>query len=210
VAEKGEALEGDKITLPTVVDFADTIKWGLAYMEQQGKEFTGNWLEWYGGFWIPFTGAMGNVVTVNRNVTIMPEAAAVIVDPTLVKFTRLVRFISTAAGYEEIQDQITGTAPNFTLVRKGGASISGVIATGKSVAVQIEGITTQKVYIAPVNNLGAEGAKILMTHVGGGIYEPSTWANFSWNGSLMTNLTYKLNFYADDNLIGSLAVTITP
>ena len=92
VAEVLTATEGDKITLPGEAEFANTNKWGLAWVLP--KEFTGKWLEWYDGNWIPFTGAVNNVVTVTRNITIVPEAK----EPVYFNVTYWNRFNSTT-GY---------------------------------------------------------------------------------------------------------------
>jgi hypothetical protein len=75
LAERVTVFDGTTVVMPTVADFsADPIKWGLAMVQAQGKDFTGNWLEFRGGFWVPFTGAVNNTIVVTRNMTIMPEA----------------------------------------------------------------------------------------------------------------------------------------
>jgi uncharacterized C2H2 Zn-finger protein len=67
--------EGDIITLPDESDFADTIKWGYSYRQQEGLAFTGGWREWYGGFWTPYTDIAGGAITITRDITLMPVAS---------------------------------------------------------------------------------------------------------------------------------------
>ena len=128
--------------------------------------------------------------------------------------TKIVKLQKNVAGvFEEIQSMVEGTAGDFTLVHKGGVNISGTNISGKPLVVRIEGVKAgQVVQVAPVNNLGTEGAKVNMQVSGGvpGNYETVAWNNFSWNGNLNVNLYYALKFYVDGELVGTLNVTITP
>ncbi|MCL1847802.1 MAG: InlB B-repeat-containing protein [Coriobacteriia bacterium] len=63
--------EGTILSLPT--DFSDTIKWGLAYKQAQGEDFTGNWLAWVGGLWVPFEAT----TAISANWILMPECKPV-------------------------------------------------------------------------------------------------------------------------------------
>jgi len=75
VAEDVTVFEGDRIELPT--DFSDTIKWGLEWIRPD-KDFSGNWLAYVGGVWVPFNDIQDGMITVTSNMTLMPEAVVVI------------------------------------------------------------------------------------------------------------------------------------
>jgi hypothetical protein len=150
------------------------------------------------------------VVTVN-------SAPPVIIPttPTLEKFIRLVRANTTASPitYTEIQNGITGLAPDFTLTTVGTTIINAnSLPNRNSVEVKISGLSGQTVYIAPVNNQGTEGAKVQMkeTATGSGIYTPVSLVSYSWNASLLFTPKYILRIYADNVEIGTLTVTVTP
>jgi hypothetical protein len=103
IAETFKVLEDDRIVLPTEAQFADAIKWGLAFI-QPAKDWTGKWLEWSGGFWVPFTEITNNTVVVTRNLTLMPEAKSV--------FTiTFMNFFNGQAGNVKAFDGDTVTLP---------------------------------------------------------------------------------------------------
>jgi hypothetical protein len=77
VAETLTVAEGTEITLPTVADFADTIKWGYSYIVNAGKTFTEEWVEWKDGYWVPFDGVVDGKITVTSNLTLAPVAKTV-------------------------------------------------------------------------------------------------------------------------------------
>ena len=141
----------------------------------------------------------------------------VVNSPTVVKFLRLVRAYTTTNPftYAEIQNDILGAAPNFTITTVGGTTINANGMTNRnSVEVKVDGLSGQTVYIVPVNNQGTEGAKIQMkeTVPGSSIYAPTSLVSYSWNSSLMFIPTYKLLIYVDGivNPVGSLNATVNP
>ncbi|MCL1874885.1 MAG: InlB B-repeat-containing protein [Synergistaceae bacterium] len=132
----------------------------------------------------------------------------------LVEFTRLVRVYPATMTYSEIQNDIRGTAPDFTLTTVGGTNINANGMTNRnSVEVKIDGLSGQDVYIVNVNNQGVESPnriKMKETAPGSGIYAPTSLVSYSFNASLLFQPTYKLNFYVDGVTapIGSLTVTV--
>jgi len=85
VAMDVEVYDGDTLALPTEADFtADVLRWGLDWI-RPGRDFTGNWLAFIGGVWVPFTDIVNNEIIVTSNITLMPEADyAITYNPTLV------------------------------------------------------------------------------------------------------------------------------
>ncbi|MCL1875212.1 MAG: InlB B-repeat-containing protein [Synergistaceae bacterium] len=152
--------------------------------------------------------------TVIGTLTITVMKTPPVAKPTVVKFTRLVRVNTSTMTYSEIQDDIRGTAPNFTLTTVGGTNINANgMSNRNSVEVKIDGLSGQTVYITSVNNLGVESPnwiKMKETAPGSGIYAPINLVSYSFNASLLFQPTYKLNIYADGitNPIGSLTVTV--
>ena len=130
-----------------------------------------------------------------------------------VRFTRLVKVDTTKNPfvYTEIQNDIRGSAPHFTLTVTGNTNISATGLTNRNaVEVKIDGVANQIIYIAPVDNQGVEGYRVRMreTSPGSGIYAPENLVNYSWNSSNLSTPTYKLLIYADNTVIGSLTVTV--
>ena len=135
------------------------------------------------------------------------------VAPSVVEFVRLVRadLSTTPPTYTEIQNDIIGSASNFTLTTVGTTIINAnQLSNRNAVEVMIDGLTGQTVYIAPVNNQGVEGAKVQMREIlsGSGIYAPVPLVSYSWNASALFIPTYALRFYTDNTLIGTLNVTV--
>ena len=152
--------------------------------------------------------------TVIGTLTVTVVNTPPVVTPTVVEFTRLVRVNTSTMTYSEIQGDIRGSAPDFTLTTVGGANINANgLPNRNSVEVKINGLSGQTVYITNVNNQGVESpTRITMkeTAPGSGIYAPTSLVSYSFNASLLFQPTYKLNIYVDGITapIGSLTVTV--
>ena len=152
--------------------------------------------------------------TVIGTLTVTVVNTPPVVTPTVVEFTRLVRVYPATMTYSEIQNDIQGTAPDFTLTTVGGTNINANgMPNRNAVEVKIGGLSGQTVYIASVNNQGVESpTRITMkeTAPGSGIYAPTSLVSYSWSASLLFQPTYKLNIYVDGITapIGSLTVTV--
>ncbi|MCL1875508.1 MAG: InlB B-repeat-containing protein [Synergistaceae bacterium] len=141
---------------------------------------------------------------------------APVVDENAVKFvgfTRLVKVNTLTMAYSEIQDDIRGNAPHFTLTTVGTTNVNADGLPNKNaVEVKIDGLSGQKVYIASVNNQGVEDSRVQMkeTVAGSGIYAPMSSVTYIWNEGLLVDPTYELNIYVDGITapIGSLTVTV--
>ncbi|MCL1874836.1 MAG: InlB B-repeat-containing protein [Synergistaceae bacterium] len=131
----------------------------------------------------------------------------------LLEFTRLVRVYPATMTYSEIQDDIRGTAPNFTLTTIGGTNINANgMSNRNAVEVKIGGVNGEALYISSVNTAGTESYRVPLkeTAPGSGVYAPTNLISYSFNASLIapTPPVYKILVYAGDKVIGTLTVTV--
>ena len=150
-------------------------------------------------------------ITGNLTVTALYDVNASSVE--FVKFTRLVRVNTSTMTYSEIQNDIKGTAPYFTLTTVGGANINANgMSNRNAVEVKIDGVNGEALYISSVNTAGTESYRVPLkeTSPGSGVYAPTSLVSYSFNASLIapTPPVYKILVYAGDKVIGSLTVTV--